>query len=148
VPTFYKNRDYSNRRTDFIFDTGAFITVITRNTAEKLGFIGLHTIIEDVPLSGFMGGCLSDIKEIPGFLIGGRFLDGVKVAVPRESTDTNILGLNVIEYFKYFVDTENDKIYFSVNPQPNIPDPFRCGEIRIITNELSYRLGVKAICRE
>jgi predicted aspartyl protease len=106
---------------------------LTRNTAERLGFIDLRTIITDVPLNGFMGGCLADIKEIPGLLIGGKLLDGVKAAVPHMITDTNILGLNVIEYFKYFIDTENDKIYFSMNPRPNIPDPFRCAEIRIIS---------------
>jgi predicted aspartyl protease len=133
VPAFYEKQSYSNRRTDFVFDTGAFITVMTRNTAERLRFFGLPTIIADISLNGFVGGCLADIKEIPRLLVGSRFLDGVKVAIPRETTETNILGLNVIEYFKYFIDTENDKIYFAQNPQPNIPAPFRCNGIRLVS---------------
>ena len=83
-------------------------------------------------MSGFIGGCLVDIMNIPGMIIGGRRLEGVKVAVPQVDTDTNILGLNVLENFKYLIESENDLIYFAQNPTPNIPEPLRCGKIHNI----------------
>lgn len=129
LPTFYEFGSYSNNTVDFIFDTGAYMTVIDRKEAALLGYLDSYTIRTDVPLSGFVGGCLADIKEIPGFIIGGHRLEGVKVAVPQISTDANILGLNVIELFKYYVDTEDDKIYFSRNTRPDIPEPLRCKNI-------------------
>jgi clan AA aspartic protease (TIGR02281 family) len=134
VPIFYEDGDYTNYRADFVFDTGAFITVLTRMTANRLGFLDSHTVKEDVPLTGFMGKGLANIKEIPGMFIGGWFFSGVKVAVPHEETETNILGLNVIDCLKFFVDTEHDKVFYSsLNPQPGIPLPLRCAGIRIIS---------------
>ena len=133
VPMFYEFDNYSNDRVDFVFDTGAYITVITKRDAAFLGFTNSYIIQSGVPLSGFIGGCMVDIMNIPGMIIGGRHLEGVKVAVPQVDTDTNILGLNVLETFKYLIDTENDLIFFAQNPLPNIPELLRCGKIRSIS---------------
>ena len=135
IPTFYDHESYTNRRIDFIFDTGAYITVITRNTAMSLGFLDSYTIETNVPLSGFSGECLADIKNIPGFVIGGRRLEGVKVAVPHSDTDMNILGLNVLEHFKYCIDTESDKVYFAPNRVPDVPDKLRCNSIYVLSTD-------------
>ncbi|MCL2198271.1 MAG: retroviral-like aspartic protease family protein [Defluviitaleaceae bacterium] len=129
VPTFYNFDNYANTPVDFVFDTGAFLTVITRDAAARLGFHNRFTVQENITLSGFSGECLADLKEIPGFTIGGRKLTGVKVAVPHIETNTSILGLNVIEYFKYFIDTEHDKIYFAENPMPEIPAQLQSSSI-------------------
>jgi predicted aspartyl protease len=135
VPAFYESGSYANHSIDFVFDTGAFITVVSRETAKRLKFLDSCTIMKDIQLDGFAGGCLADIKETPGFLIGGKFIDGAKVAVPHEDTDMNILGLNVIDYFDFLVDAKNDKIYFAGNPHPDIPDSLRCRQIRMISSE-------------
>ena len=48
---------------------------------------------------------------------------------------TNILGQNVLEYFKYFMDTENDRIYFVKNPIPKpISEEMACMNV-FITDE-------------
>ena len=133
VPTFYEFDSFSNERLDYIFDTGAFITVLTREWATLLGLLDKFTIQTNVPLGGFAGSCLSDIKDIPGMIIGGHRLEGVKVAVPHVYTDVNILGLNVIELFKYHVDTENDMIYFADNPNPTIEESLRCGKVYTVS---------------
>jgi predicted aspartyl protease len=133
IPTFYVYDRYANDVVDFVFDTGAFLTVVVRKTAALFGFLDAYTIASNIRLNGFSGDCLADIKEIPGFIIGGRRLEGVRVAVPHTKTDMNILGLNVIEHFKYFTDTESDKIYFSENPMPCIPNEFRCNKIYTIS---------------
>jgi len=130
---FYEFGSFSNDKVDFIFDTGAYITIINRSEASLFGYDDSYTIFKNVPLAGFAGGCLTDIKAIPGFVIGNRRLESVKVAVPHINTDVNILGLNVIELFKFYVDTEKDEIYFSQNSIPNIPESLRCGKIHLIT---------------
>ena len=38
VPVFYERGSFSNDRLDFIFDTGAYITVITKKEAALFGF--------------------------------------------------------------------------------------------------------------
>lgn len=129
IPAFYNYKDYSNKVISFVFDTGAYITVLSRRTVALMGFEGKFTVEENVPLSGFAGKTLADIKEIPGFVIGGRRLEGVKVAVPHIHTDENILGLNVLEYFKYLIDTESDKIYFAQNLKPEISKPLQARSI-------------------
>ena len=133
VPMFYEFGSYSNDKVDFIFDTGAYITVINRAEVALFGYDDSCTVQSNVPLAGFAGGCMTDIKSIPGFIIGNRRLENVKVAVPHIDTDVNILGLNVIDLFKFCIDTENDEIYFSQNPQPNIPEPLQCGKIHILS---------------
>jgi len=135
VPMFYEYNSYSNDTVDFIFDTGAYITVINRFEAKLFGYDDSYTIQHNVPLAGFAGGCMTDIKSIPGIIIGNKRLEGVKVAVPHIDTDVNILGLNVIELFKFCVDTESDEIYFSQNPRPNIPEQLRIGKIHHISPE-------------
>lgn len=122
VPIFYDFDSFANNPIDFVFDTGAFLTVITRDAANRLGYLDRFTTQRGITLYGFSGDCLADLKEIPGFTIGGRRIEGAKVAVPYINTDISILGLNVIEYFKYYIDTEHDKIYFSQNPTPEIPE--------------------------
>ncbi|MDR2600685.1 MAG: retroviral-like aspartic protease family protein [Oscillospiraceae bacterium] len=132
IPTFYEYNNYSNDKVDFIFDTGAYITVISRKEALIRGFTDQFTVKSNVPLSGFAGGCLADIKSIPGIMIGNRRLEGMKVAVPHIDTDINILGLNVIDLFKFYIDTEHDEVYLQENPKPSIPESLRCRSIHII----------------
>ena len=74
-------------------------------------------------------------------VIGVRRLEGVKVAVPKEIIGASILGLNVIELFKYYVDTENDLIYFADNPTPTIEEPLRCGKVHILSPDLKLKLS-------
>jgi len=133
IPTFYDHNSPANAEIDFVFDTGAYLTVISRDTAYNFGFLDRFTIQPNVPINGFSGGCMADMKEIPGLIVGGRRLEGVKVAVPHIDTDMDILGLNVIEHFKYFVDTENDMIYFAENPNPEIPDLLKPCKIHAIS---------------
>lgn len=133
VPAFYEYDSHANYIVDFVFDTGAFLTVLTRSTATMLGFIDRFTVRPDIPLTGFSGGCRADLKEIPGLIIGGKRLTGVKVAVPHIDTDMDILGLNVLEYFKYFIDTEKDEICFSANPKPEISEYLQVKSILAIS---------------
>jgi clan AA aspartic protease (TIGR02281 family) len=138
VPAFYTKGSNSNRLVDFMLDTGAFLTVITLQTARLLGYDQLTPVSSNIILSGYAGEIKADLLEIPGLVIGGRILEGTKVAVPKESErheikGMNILGLNVLEYFNYLVDSTNCKIYFAKNEKYKIPKEFECVNIRSVS---------------
>jgi predicted aspartyl protease len=128
VPTFLEFNNYANDDIDFIFDTGAFITVVTIQTSLVFGFNKLPSI-KEVTLTGYTGSCHADIKSIPGLIIGGRIFENVKVAIPHENSEHNILGLNVLEYFNYLFSSKNSMIYFSKNPDYKAPAELMPGNI-------------------
>ena len=133
IPTFYNKNSYANDRIDFVFDTGAYFTVINKKSALDFGFNLLPPFKTNLPLSGFAGNCEVEIKIIPCIIIGGYMLKNVKVAIPYINTNINILGLNVLENFNYYLDNANDFVYFSLNPAPKIPEELQCGSIELIT---------------
>nr|AGS53410.1 hypothetical protein [uncultured bacterium contig00025] len=70
-----------------------------------------------------------DYVRIPGLLILDKLRTDVPVLIPREmyriDEETGekkqmqeVLGLNVLEYYNYFIDTENDRLYLQENPKP------------------------------
>ena len=78
-------------------------------------------------LFGFGGGINVDLVRIPGFLILGKLHTNVPVLIPHELYRANpktgkkkllpeVLGLNVLEYFNYYIDTANDRLYLKQNP--------------------------------
>lgn len=107
-------------KTDLIFDTGAFVTVLSRPTARRIklplgtgkpaalqGFTDEHD-----PIPG-------ELIEIPRIMLGKHLVYGVKVIVPLEDIAVaQVLGENVLEYFDYTVDHGNNIIYFKKNPNP------------------------------
>ena len=134
VPLFYEKGSYSNIAIDFVFDTGAYLTVITQKTARRMGFDKIRPIQTNIPLTGFADSqCEGDLVEIPGMLIGGRMLEDVRVAVPHIANTDDILGLNVLEHFNYLIDSTNDKIYFSDNPVYKAPAELGCGMISAVS---------------
>ena len=85
IPTFYSLENNANRVVEFMLDTGAFLTVVTPYTAELLGYNKLTPLKADITLTGYAGECKADLYETPGFVIGGRILEGAKIAVPKET---------------------------------------------------------------
>jgi len=118
-----------NRKVMFLFDTGAYVTVINKETSLLLGFDKIPALIEDFPLTGISGSIDASLIEIPGMIIGDRTLKGIKVAIPHEDTKYCILGLNVLEHFKYLLDSEHSKIYFNDNPKYKIPNELKSAEV-------------------
>ena len=110
IPVLYDSENHLNEKIHFLIDTGAFITVINKATSGLLTFDKLPSIVEGFSLTGFAGSCSASIKEIPGLVIGGRLIKGVRVAIPNETTKHNILGMNVLEHFVYLLDTENNNV--------------------------------------
>ncbi len=115
---------------DFILDTGAYITVISRRTAIKYKYDILPK--DRVNLHGFTGNELADLVEIPALKIMDKVMTNVKVLIPVDiNINQEVLGLNVLEYFNYYIDTKNDKIYFKENDNPRPIIGLACGRIYI-----------------
>jgi clan AA aspartic protease (TIGR02281 family) len=105
----------------FIVDTGAFITVVSRKTAIAYGY----DLLDKIPsaITGFSGSAQADLVRIPALWVVGRLLTNVLALIPVDpSLSSEVLGLNVLEYFCYYIDTTNDRIYFKDNPNPRFYD--------------------------
>jgi predicted aspartyl protease len=104
----------------FIVDSGAYISVLSRNNAKRIG----------LPLTGKPSANLlgfdknqqpskAEVITVPRICVGKYLIDDVKVLVPLDDRLTiEVLGENVLEYFNYVTDHEKDRIYFSKNPNP------------------------------
>ena len=112
VSIFVSDTNASN--IDLVFDTGAFVTVLSRPTARKIGLsLGLG---QSAKLRGFSREhdiIPGELVEIPRLMLGKHFIYNVKAVVPLEDVDVaEVLGENVLEYMNYVVDHEKDVIYF------------------------------------
>ena len=105
---------------DFIYDTGAYLTVINRDRYEWYGFDKLAR--SKAAINGYSGSTSGYVFQIPGLVIGRRLLAGVWAFTPESrEIKQNLLGDNVIEYFNPYQDNECDCFYFTDNPAP---DPY------------------------
>ena len=108
----------------FVFDTGAYITVLTRLNAQLVGLplTGKYT----ANLTGFnkdRGHDKAEIVIVPKIEIGKFTVEDVQVLVPLEDIKiSEVIGENILEYFTYTVDHDTDRIYFTknLNPKPYI----------------------------
>ena len=114
---------------DFILDTGAFITVISRDIAELFGYDKLPKIPSKI--KGYTGEAPADFVRIPGLKVLNIELVDVPVLIPyNKELKQNILGLNVLEYFEYSIQTKKDKMYISLNTNPkHYHKILECGQV-------------------
>jgi hypothetical protein len=123
----------------FVLDTGAYMTVISRGVAIRRGFDKLPKTT--TTLHGFGGKVAVDFVRIPGLIILGKLRSDVPVLIPHEQylidTDTgeerqtqDVLGLNVLEYYKYYIDPEENRLYLKDNPNPVFySDELKSGQV-------------------
>ena len=134
VPVFYETKNNTNNNADFILDTGAYLTVLTKMTASRFGFDKLTPLSRKVPLTGFAGYKVEgDLIEIP-MLLGSRRIEA-KVVVPYVDTEDNILGLNILEHFSYLIDSTNDKIYFADNADYKANKTLMCDKVWAVSEK-------------
>jgi len=101
----------------FMYDTGAFLTVINREIYEWYSLDRLPR--KPTSMGGYVGSATGYLFQIPGLVIGQRLLTGVWAFTPKSmDVKQNLLGDNVIEYFMPIQDNFNDCIYFPDNPKP------------------------------
>jgi len=111
----------------FILDTGAYISVISRGTAMQLGYDKLPK--KPTVLFGFGDAKTADFVRIPGLIILDKTRIDVPVVIPHDMYRTNpktgekklipdVLGLSILEYYNYYIDTEKNILYLAENPTP------------------------------
>ena len=102
----------------FIYDTGAYITVINK---ERYEWFKLDKLPRwESSIGSYSGATAGYVFKIPGLVIAQRLLTGVWAFSPKgDGEKQNLLGDNVIEYFRSFHDTLNGCFYFIDNPEPN-----------------------------
>ena len=130
-----------------IVDTGAHLTVLSRRTAILCGFDKLPK--KTTFIHGYSGKEPADLVYIQGLKVLGKVMTNVPVFIPHAmysiDPDTKeqrqfqeILGLNVLEYFNYYVCTEEDKLYIKWIPTPRPYDKkLACGEIYTVQSNLT-----------
>jgi len=101
----------------FIYDTGAYITVLKREEYEWFSLNKLPR--KEGTIGSYDGATPGYLFQIPGLKIGEKLLTGVWAFSPKSyEIKQNLLGDNIIEYFRPFQDNLNDCIYFIENPSP------------------------------
>ena len=133
IPIILDKESRYNKPISLIVDTGAFVTIINKETANRYKLDLLPIKLRDHPLGGFAGSTKVDLVEVPQIIIGNRTISDVVVAIPQIETTQNILGLNILEYFKFYVDTDENYIYFQDSDTYKIEDIYRCGEVLSLT---------------
>jgi clan AA aspartic protease (TIGR02281 family) len=135
IRAVYAGGSIGGAEIDFILDTGAFMTVVSRDLAERFGYDKLpksKTIIK-----GYAGEESADFVRIPSLKILEPLLTDVPVLIPHsKELEQNILGLNVLEYFNYYIDAENDRLFLNLNPNPRpYNELLACGRIYTLKTE-------------
>ena len=116
VHVFSSEREPS--KIQFVFDSGAYITVLTRLSARKIGLplTGAYT----ANLTGFnkeRGSDKAEIVVVPRIEIGKHIVEDTQILVPLEDIEiAEVIGEDLLECFYYVVDHGIDRIYFAKNP--------------------------------
>jgi clan AA aspartic protease (TIGR02281 family) len=114
IRAVYAGSDIDGTDIDFILDTGAFMTVISRDIAREFGYDKLPKVTAKI--KGYSGEVPADFVRIPGLKVLEPLLTDVPVLIPHSSEHKqNVLGQNVLEYFSYYVDTENAPKAFTLH---------------------------------
>ena len=127
------------KRLPIIFDTGAFITLIRKDRAQKNGY---KVVAEkSCIISGFSEkGLLCDLRRIPTAVFCGFRIDDVLIATPHDDgvKVSEVLGMNIIENFNLGLDLDKEQIYLNVRHDFVSQKPrYRCGKVSVISeNEL------------
>jgi len=121
------------QRLELLLDTGAFITLISKDTAEEYGF----KIKEECgcAISGFSEKSLMcDLREIPNVVFCGFTISNVIVATPHDDgvKVAEILGMNLLENFDFGFNLTQQKIFLNKRPtfESNKPK-YKVGEISL-----------------
>jgi len=102
---------------NFIYDTGAYLTVVNKDIYEWFNLNELPR--NKLVIKSYDGITPGYLFKIPGLMIGSKLLTGIWAFTPDSNeVKQNLLGDNVIEYFRPFQDNLNDCIYFLENPNP------------------------------
>jgi len=129
----YQNRKQPVTEVDLLIDTGAFITMLNKKTADANGYPIIT--VQGCAVSGFsQQGLLCDLRKIPVMIFCGFTINDVLIATPHDGnvTVSEVLGMNVLENFDIGFEQTKREIYlnkrtFFVSEKPK----YKCGEVSL-----------------
>ena len=135
--------DYQNRKQpitwlDLLIDTGAFITVINKKTADTNGYP--ITNARGCAISGFsQKNLLCDLRKIPVMVFCGFTIKDVVIATPHYDNIivSEVLGMNVLENFT--IDLEQTKCEIYLNKRASFVSEkprYKSGAISLLTETI------------
>jgi len=123
-----------------LFDTGAFITLISKNRAQTNGY---GVVAEKAcTISGFSEkGLLCDLRKIPTAVFCGFRIDDILIATPHDDgvEIAEVLGMNVIENFEFGLNLSKEEIYLSVRHGLVSQKPkYQCGKVSLLSEVMEF----------
>jgi len=134
----YHNRNAPVREFNVFIDTGAFLTLLNKETADEFGY----PIIEEkcCAISGFSEkGLLCDLRKIPALLFCGFTIRDVIIATPHHDDVhvSEVLGMNVLENFDIGLVQTCGELYLNLRaPFISEKPRYQSGEISLLTDEV------------
>ena len=101
---------------DFIFDTGAQNTILSKRRADEFGYLKMETK-KSIKAGGIGGGfMLCSSVAIPSIVLTeGIIINDPVALIPEDHRfNINILGQDILEKFSYYVDAKKQYIYFDI----------------------------------
>ncbi|MCL2387720.1 MAG: retroviral-like aspartic protease family protein [Defluviitaleaceae bacterium] len=127
---------------NLIIDTGAFMTLIRKGTAERNGY----PIISErgCIISGFSEkGLVCDLRQIPSVVFCGYSIRDVIIATPHADKVkvSEVLGMNILENFDFGFNLTKQEIYLNKRgPFESIKPRYKSGEVSLFTDSMRQHL--------
>ena len=109
--------DKNHRFRNFIFDTGAQNTIISKRRSIECGYINLP-VQERIVAGGIGGGIIHCNRiEIPDMIVtNDLIIQRPSILIPEDANvNVNILGQDLLKPYSYYLDAKNKCIYFDLD---------------------------------
>jgi hypothetical protein len=130
----YQNRKMPVNQHSLQIDTGAFITMLNKSSAEERGY----PIVDEkgCAISGFsQQGLLCDVRKIPVVIFCGFTIKDVIIATPHHDNVavSEVLGMNVLENFDFGLNQDKGEIYLNKRDSFASEKPkYKSGEVSLL----------------
>ena len=131
----YKNKNQPVGQADLLIDTGAFLTMMSKDTAEENGYP--ITKPQGCRISGFsQKELLCDLRKIPVVIFCGYTIKDVIVATPHHDnvSVSEVLGMNILENFDFGFNLNKREIYLNKRDSFISEKPkYKSGEVELFS---------------
>jgi predicted aspartyl protease len=133
----YRNRKEPIQWLNLLIDTGAFVTMLNKATAEENGYPVIKE--KGCRISGFsQKDLLCDLRKIPTLIFCGYSINDVILATPHyeNARVSEVLGMNVLENFDFEFNLTKREVYlnkrnFFISEKPR----YKSGEVNLFVED-------------
>jgi hypothetical protein len=139
-----QNRQQPVTEVDLLIDTGAFITMINKKTADTNGYPIISE--KSCAISGFsQKDLLCDLRKISLMVFCGFTIKDVIVATPHYDNimGSEVLGMNVLENFDIGLEQNKGEIYLNKRASFTSDKPrYKSGAVSLLTERVRHAVYV------